>query len=505
MSTAKPTPTGAGDFNFEVQGASADSTHTVFRANGKITATASNQAIYQVYEYVSGTPRLVSVKPTGGPILVETTVGSLGGTPENGREANTENAVSEDGARIYFSEAGGSNRLYVRTDGTTTTQVSTGAATYWNATPDGAEALYVEAGKLRLFNLASKTSATLVEEGVGGVMGASEDLNRIYFTYSADLAGGAEAGEPNLYLYEEGEALRFIVTLSGLDTSTLLISPVALSPRMRISRVSPDGSVALFASRAPLTGEDNADQVSGEALAEVFRYDAGSEELACLSCLGNGQRAEGRQLRLDNQPRNYYYASLLPGYEFLHATRALSDDGNRAYFNSLNPLVPQDTNGMQDVYEWEAPGKGDCKESSPNYRAASEGCVNLISAGQSPKDSEFVDASSDGRDVFFLTAQSLVAQDPGQVDLYDAREGGGLPTPPVPGPGCEGSGEGCLPAQTPAPAAPGAGASQGPSEGNVKEKPKCPKGKVRRKGKCVKKHHKHHKKHKAAKHRRASR
>jgi NHL repeat len=502
MSTAKPTPTGAGDFNFEVQGASADSTHTVFRANGKITATASNQEINQVYENVNGALRLVSVKPAGGPITVETSVGSWLVGYTNGREANVKHAVSEDGEKIYFTEVGGTGRLYVRTNGTATTQVSSGAATYWDATPDGAEALYVEAGKLRLFNLASKASSTLVEEGVGGVMGASEDLNRIYFTSSADLAGEAEAGQPNLYLFEEGQPLAFVVTLSGVDASSLVPAPISLSSRLRTARVSPDGQVAIFASRGALTGEDNLDQASGEPDAEVFRYDATSEELACISCLGNGQRAKGRQLRFDNTLVNYYYASLIPGWEFLHATRALSEDGDRAYFNSLNPLVPQDTNGMQDAYEWEAPGKGDCEPTSPNYRPASAGCVSLVSTGTSPKDSEFVDASSDGRDVFFLTAQSLVAQDPGQVDLYDAREGGGLPTPPVPGPGCEGSGEGCLPAQAPAPPAPAGGASLGPSAGNVKPPKKCPKGKVRRKGKCVKKHHK---KHKAAKHRKASR
>ena len=502
MSTAKPTPTGAADFNFEVQGASADSTHTVFRANGKITSTASNQAIYQVYENVNGTLRLVSVKPTvGGPIAVETSVGSVANGLNNGREVNVEHAVSRDGAKIYFTEVGGSGKLYVRVDGTTTTQVSTGAATYWNATPDGEEALYTEAGNLKLFDLGTKTSSILAEGGVGGVMGASEDLTRVYFVSTADLAGDAEAGAPNLYLYEEDEPLTFIATLGAGDaTLPVALSPYALSPRKHVARVSSDGQVAIFAARGALTGEDNLDQATGEPSAEVFRYDASAEELACLSCLGNGARPAARQLKQDNLFRNYYYASLVPGYEFLHATRALSDDGARAYFNSLNRLVPQDENGAQDVYEWEAPGKGQCTTAAPNYRPASQGCVNLISTGQSPKDSEFVDASTDGRDVFFLTEQSLLSQDPGQFDLYDAREGGGFAPPAIEKDPC--AEEACLPPPTPAPAAPGAGASQGPSSGNVKPKPKCRKGFVRKHGKCVKKHKKH--KHKAAKNKKGS-
>ena len=505
MSTTKPTPTASTDFNFEVQGASADSTHTVFRANGKITATASNQSIYQVYENVNGTLRLVSVKPTvGGPIAVETTVGSRANGLENGREINVENAVSQDGAKIYFTEAGGSGKLYVRVNGTTTTQVSTAAATYWNATPNGEEALYTESGALKLFDLATKTSTTLVEEGVGGVMGASEDLTRIYLVSTADLGGEAVAGEPNLYLYEEGEPLTFIATLGVKDGlinpgAIWALSPVSLSPRLRVSRVSPDGSVALFASRGALTGEDNLDQATGEPSAEVFRYDASTDELACISCMGNGMRPSARRLRIDSLFGSYFYASLIPGYEFLHATRALSEDGDRAFFNSLNRLLPQDTNAKQDVYEWEAPGKGQCDEGDSNYRPASSGCVNLISTGTSTKDSEFVDASTDGRDVFFTTEQSLVSQDPGQFDLYDAREGGGFEPPPPPKVPCETEAT-CLPAQAPAPPAPGIGPSQGPSGGNVKPKPKCPKGKVRRHGKCVKKH----KKRRAAKHKKGS-
>ena len=510
MSTTKPTPTVASNFNFEVQGASADSTHTVFRANGKITSTASNQEINQVYENVNGTLRLVSVKPTvGGPITVETSVGSVANGLNNGREVNVEHAVSEDGSKIYFTEIGGSGKLYVRVNGTTTTTVSTAAATYWNATPDGEEALFTEAGNLKLFDLATKTSTTLAEggvggpSGVGGVMGASEDLNRIYFVSTADLGGAAVAGEPNLYLYEEGQPLTFIATLGAGDGSTtpLALSPVSLSPRKHVARVSPDGQVAIFASRGALTGEDNLDQATGEPSSEVFRYDAATDELACISCLGNGARPAARQLRLDNNPRDYWYASLIGGYEFLHRTRALSDDGARAYFNSLNRLVPQDQNGMQDVYEWEAPGRGDCEETSLNYRPASEGCVNLISTGTSTKDSEFIDASTDGRDVFFTTDLSLVSSDPGQFDLYDAREGGGFAPPAIEKDPCADEAQ-CLPNPTPAPPAPGVGDSQGPSSGNVKPKPKCRKGFVRKHGKCVKKHKKH--KHKAAKNKKGS-
>ncbi len=44
-----------------------------------------------------------------------------------------------------------------------------------------------------------------------------------------------------------------------------------------------------------------------------------------------------------------------------------------------------------------------------------------------PEAASFIDASADGVDVFFLTDGSLVPQDPGSYDLYDARVGGGFP------------------------------------------------------------------------------
>ena len=38
--------------------------------------------------------------------------------------------------------------------------------------------------------------------------------------------------------------------------------------------------------------------------------------------------------------------------------RWMTDDGNRVFFDTSVGLVPQDTNGRQDVYEWEREGTG---------------------------------------------------------------------------------------------------------------------------------------------------
>ena len=62
----------------------------------------------------------------------------------------------------------------------------------------------------------------------------------------------------------------------------------------------------------------------------------------------------------------------------------------------------------------------------PLYSPQNGGCIDLISSGQSTHDSEFLEASPNGNDVFFTTLQSLVPADFGLVDVYDARVDGGF-------------------------------------------------------------------------------
>ncbi|HWO47585.1 MAG TPA: hypothetical protein VNM41_05940, partial [Solirubrobacterales bacterium] len=159
--------------------------------------------------------------------------------------------------------------------------------------------------------------------------------------------------------------------------------------------------------------------------------------------------------------------------------RALSASGDRLFFESKDALVAGDTNGDRDVYQWEAQGTGGC--------ATAGGCIDLISTGHAEDGAVFIDASADGSDVYFATQGSLVAGDPGFLDLYDARVGGGFPAPPTPIP-CEG--DSCQPLP---------GEPEDPTPGTLlqtagNERLHIPKGKHRKKHK--KKHHKQKHKHK---------
>ena len=85
--------------------------------------------------------------------------------------------------------------------------------------------------------------------------------------------------------------------------------------------------------------------------------------------------------------------------------------------------MPQDTNGNTDVYEYEPAGVGGCTPASTTFNTATGGCVGLISSGVASGESEFLDASATGADVFFTTRERLVPQDvDGLLDVYDAHE-----------------------------------------------------------------------------------
>ncbi len=89
-----------------------------------------------------------------------------------------------------------------------------------------------------------------------------------------------------------------------------------------------------------MTSYDNAE------FNEFYRYDAVSGRLACVSCNPSGAPPAGdARLRSITSGINYREPSIL--------MRNLSSDGSRVFFESPDALLPQDTNGVQDVYEWE--------------------------------------------------------------------------------------------------------------------------------------------------------
>lgn len=544
-----------------IGGFSADASRSVFSANAALTPDAvSAKGVYQVYEaYDGGRLRLVSILPNGEATATYTVVGTGADMEDIVKGASDYHAVSEDASRVYWTDsengtgtpgnpgnADGPGKLYLRVNAAEpqskvsagrcveaaracTYPVSSEPAHFWLASPDGSRAIFsARSGNGEsLFEFSAeeesggtKTEANLIAEAAVGVMGASEDATRVYFVSTKALTGGqensegdkAEEGKPNLYLYERGAGVVFIATLGPKDVANSMgrggyPSPIQALPSKRTARVSADGLRAVFTSEASLTGFDNADASSGVPDAEVFRFDAtanaGKGQLLCLSCNPSGARPSGREVQVSGTGKkesDVWAAAQIPGWQTsLYPTRALSADGNRVFFNSFDALTLADTNGREDVYQWEAPGSGDCSEESSSYSAANGGCLSLISSGESAEDAEFFDATPSGEDAFFATQTSLLPQDLGSVDLYDARVGGGFPQP-TSAASCEG--EACQSAPE-APNDPTPASSSFEGAGNVREEPvsqakPCGKGKVRRKGRCVAKRHKRAKRHRRA-------
>jgi NHL repeat/WD40-like Beta Propeller Repeat len=539
ITTVKPPKADAGSAYWpELQGVSEDGSHAFFTAPDKLTPEAPDIAISgsQLYESTGGALRYVCILPDGEASGQPCTLGTFNET-NDGRGNTVARAVSADGSRVFWTDKyEGPGPLYVRInpdreqsalengdectepEKACTIAVSVTPARFLTAADDGSRVLYTAEGGKKLFEFEVESQTTrLIAEGAVGVAEASQDGSQVYFASTSVLSGEeensegakAEEGNPNLYLYQAGEeaTITYVATLSGEDvagaqaTAGSPLATVTVNPMRRAVRVSPDGRHLAFTSTARLTGYDNTDVGSGKADAEVFLYDAAGGKLTCVSCNPTGARPKGRDFEVGGQPLGSWAAAQIPAWESqLYAPRALSDNGSRLFFESFEALVPRDNNGKQDVYEWERAGsQEECLQGrgAELFVASTGGCLSLISSGQSPADSEFADASPDGRDVFFRTASSLLLQDPGLIDLYDAREEGGLPEPPSPNPPCEGEACQSSPAPPEDPTPSSSSFEDAPNATESQPKPRCPKGKrsVRRNGKarCVPAHKRHSK------------
>jgi hypothetical protein len=408
------------------------------------------------------------------------------GIAEAGFGAARFQIASSDGSRIFFTDE----------------QPLTANSKAKGGDADLYECEVVEtAGKLacKLSDLteSSGSDAQVLE----AVLGASESGSYVYFVANGVLASGAEPGDCqsrsgspspdnrcSLYVsrYDESTerwATTFIATLPEEDYSDWsVLSGGGEYLGHLTARVSANGHYLTFMSHESLTGYDNRDARDSEAQdEEVYLYDAESHRLVCASCDSTGARPVGlfdeREIPLvdhSGASENQWIAGSIPGWtpmsgadgSALYQSRYLSNEG-RLFFDSTDALVPQDTNGKEDVYEYEPKGVGNCtsitQSASQVFSEKVEGCVGLISSGTSAEESAFLDASVSGGDVFFLTSAKLVLGDPETAyHVYDAHvcgaEGVACTTAVVSSPPCT-TVDSCRAASLPQPAIFGAPSS----------------------------------------------
>ncbi len=544
-------------------GASASLSHVLFSAQAEVRwpfdGTAAGGTLYEYVgvEQPSETrePSLVGVSGDRGSRALISRCGTRLGSvsPEEEGAGSAYNAISETGARVFFTAVGKDDRaclgggpsvepaadeLFAREElplvsgelptahmrtvaiseplredcGECLTSRERGDAVFRGASQDGSKVFFTTEQELLPaatganlyeydFNApaggkVSRVSAPLAGEAeVQGVARISEDGSHVYFVARGvltkapnGLGNSAKAGEENLYVYERDEQFP-----AGRTAFVARLSPGDAGDWQRTDErpvlASHDGRFLVFTSGADLTREG----LSG-GVPQVFQYDASTGGLVRASIGQDGYNDNGAAPFAGSRivsgfPSSQVYSRVdSPGL----ASGVQAPADGAVFFESPDALTPQALNDQRDslnelvtnVYE---------------YRA---GSVYLLSDG---RDTSTVDfnrggylAGSDpsGEDVFFFTSDSLIPQDGStQQDIYDARVGGGFPTP-APPTAC--GGEACLGALAGAPAlAPlGGSATQvaeaegspppAPLPGATKAKPKVkkkPKGKKKTRGK----------------------
>ncbi len=425
---------------------SADFTHFVFSSrNAAFAPGGLETAPGSVYDNdVEGkTISIVSEDANGDPIA-----GDTGPSDEYIKIP----AVSSDGSHILMSTLApaGNIHLYMRVDDAVTYEIGNGAGVkFAGMTADGSEVAFTSPQQLTsddtdvgndlfVWNEATKeitrvsqgngngnsdacsaqwtglcdvqTLTTLRPELDDALASRSGDI----FFYSPEQLDPTDPGvlnEKNLYLYRNGQA-HYVATLD----------PGTKVDRMQIS---PDGAHAAFLTAARLTNYDNVSPAtpSGDLTAwrEIYTYDAEANEVDCASCMPTGEPPKNDYEKTGSFITNVLLKDVMAST----SGRFMSDDG-RVAFATADALVPADTNGKIDVYEYvdnrpqlitNGTGDRDMQSGTVVYPSTHVGLEGI---------------STDGVDLYFSTFESLVGTDRNGsfIKFYDARTNGGFPFVP---------------------------------------------------------------------------
>jgi hypothetical protein len=514
---------GDGDFLFEANDA-------LLRGGGALAEKLEQDVKEEIehgenndylYDWANGQLSLVDILPNG-----EIARKAAFGAPAFPSEHPSNNppdfshVISADGDRVFWTDLGSGVGLnpgvvYMRVNGVETVQVSEHAARYWTTADEGRYAFYTEGEgeQSQLFRFDAEPEAgqqqrevlTGADAGVLGVIGASKDGKEVYAVAEGKLTSGANRegampveGEPNLYLLRAKGAATFVGTLSPQDGDKAEPFFRALStggieygdwvPGLgnRTAEVAPSGNV-VFMSHKKLKVVGYPEGYPNGGQAEVYMFEATTDKLFCVSCSSSGEPL----------PVSEGAAAYLPiSWSDTYLPQWISDEGNRVFFDSSEPLVAQATDARQNVYEWELEGTEGCAVGT----GVNGGCIYLLSSGTSEADSWFVGASETGNDAFIVTRSQLTPEDHDEAsNLFDAHVcQPGERCVPVTPPACTGTGCQGAPAAAPTFATPPSGTYEGvgnfpppapPVTVNSKKKTvKCSRGFAKnKKGKCVRK------------------
>jgi hypothetical protein len=335
---------------------------------------------------------------------------------------------------------------------------------------------------------------------LSSVTAISSDGSHAYFAAQGVLTTDpnpegavAQAGQPNLYLYQRDAAFplghtSFLGTLDPGDrgdssaagrglwgTERSFVGGAYAVPLLGAGEEDGgDGHVLAFASKAPLTADD-----SDGGHSDVFRYDAEAGTLERISRAAEG----GSEAPASDAAVNPN--SDAPNTNFAEAGRWVSEDGQTIAFSTAEPLVPGDPDGAANPYLWR------------------EGELARLPGKEQFLGVDLPTVSRSGEEIGFSTASALLPQDGDTAsDVYVVRAGGGFPNPASATP-CDPISEGaCQAASSLVPPTSAAATLSFTGPGNEKSRAKCRKGQVRKRGNCLKPHKKKRSQQKRASHKR---
>jgi hypothetical protein len=360
--------------------------------------------------------------------------------PKQGFDSNE--TISRDGSLVTFmAEKEGTSQLYVRRNH---------HDTVWVSEPEGSNKANPEGVKFEYISLDSKhilftTTSPLVDEDVNGetdlymytdgpdpahesnltlissgegqygegsanpseaFLGASDDGSIVYYQDNKWNQG-------QIWQWKEGQGRKVILFPYGPDERR------GIDVDWGSVRVSRDGKRLVTVVRAGpyvLLGGGfglNGQKTNGKM--ELWVYDDPTETTICASCPDYPAGTVEKAPHGDTIIKPEVIKGINVQFTLLNRPRYMTEDGKLAFFSTTEALVPQDKNGLMDVYEYDI----------------ETGRLHLVSSGQGEFGSWFVDASANGNDVFVGTREKLIRADKDSLaDVYDARVQGGYPEPP---------------------------------------------------------------------------
>jgi hypothetical protein len=393
-----------------------------------------------LYESMLGSgeePKLVGVK-TSGPLasnldaqLIGNCGTELGGAQEG--EEFASRAVSAGGGTVFFTTracegAPPVNELYARIEESNTVAISEPSLSV-----PGRECTGVCREDENEENGHKRQPAFF--------QGASEDGSKVFFTTAQPLLDGDTDATRDLYEAKVSSAgIEKLIQVSKGDSSDA--TPGNGARVLGVAAISSDGTRVYVAAEGILTTTENSQgEKATEGDPNLYVVEPASGHTAFIATLLPSDAGDwlpgGRSKTATPDGRYLVFLSAGQPFEYDSQTGALvrvssnggslsvSNDGAYVFFVSNVALTPQAVNGHYHVYEYHA------------------GQVSLISDGLDiqGEGASLIGADASGDNVFFTTVDPLVPQDTDtQVDVYDARIGGGFPVP-VASVGC--SGEGC--------------------------------------------------------------